>query len=230
MRTQVQWGLFLLAGVGFLIAAAGEAQARPSYGSDCAGCHTTARDNAIAVTDYDGMFNLDDVNLGSAVDRGLLKYYDVVRGNTLTLSFDVLDGSDNRYAVKLDGLLGGGVMNDVNNRLVYVADSSWFDQTDNTGETYYTKDAGDGESGIAWGGQPVSYTFDLFVDAATPLDTYDLVFGLAGRRTSSPGRNWYDEEHFYVRVLNAVPEPSSWVMMLSGLGLGLGLYWRRRKR
>ena len=196
-------------------------------GADCAGCHSGLRDNSIAVTNFDGLINLNDVNLATATDRGLLKYYEVVRGTTLTLSFDVLDGSNN-YAISLNGFDTGGVMNNVSNKLIYTPDSTWFAQTDgDTGLAYYTMDAGDGDSGIDWGGATTSYTFDLFVDGATPLDTYELQVGIGGRRTPTP-RSWFDNEFFYVRVVDAVPEPASWVMF-SGLGICTVWYWRRRK-
>ena len=71
MKTRVRWMLFLLGGVGFLIAAAGEAQARPSYGGSCRGCHGgTALVGLMTVTNEDGSENLDLINLLTATDRG----------------------------------------------------------------------------------------------------------------------------------------------------------------
>ncbi len=222
MRKRVKGGLLLLAGFGFLIAVANEAQAWPDSGANCAGCHRTARTDAMAVTNFDGMIDLDAVNLGTATDRGPLKYFDVVQGSTVTLSLDVLNGAD-LYAVKLNGLDGGGVMNDVNNKLIFSdandAGNPWTDQGG-----YFTKDAGNGFEGISWSGSTTSFTFDLFVDAATPLDTYDLEFAVAG---VEDGR-WNGSEHFYLNV-KAVPEPASWVLF-SCCGVGLMWYVRRRKR
>ncbi|GAG24550.1 unnamed protein product, partial [marine sediment metagenome] len=70
--------------------------------------------------------------------------------------------------------------------------------------------------------QPNPRIFDLFIPPGTGPGWYDLEYAVAG----SFGPLFYEDQHFYVKV---IPEPST--LMLLGLGLsGLGLFARRRRR
>lgn len=209
--------LIVLTGICLLMLRAEVASARPDYGSNCAACHDTDRDDAFAVTNYDALINLDSDNLVTAVDRGFLANFNVEAGSTVSLSLDVLNGA-NVYALSLSGFGGGGVMNDASNMLVFSGDSSWTDQGG-----YFTLDAGNGTDGIAWGGATATYSFDLFVDSSTPLDTYDLQFAIGG----TGGGLWSGVEHVYVTV---VPEPASWLLFTGLMSVGGAVwFWRRRK-
>ena len=137
---------------------------------------------------------------------------------------DVLDGAD-VYAVELKLLEKGGVLNNASNKLVYDPDPSWT-KLGTASVPYFIKDDGN-DGGILWTGSTASYTFDLSVDASTPLDVYDLEFAVALSSGGEPTR--YEDEHFYLHVVDAVPEPASWVMF-SGLGVCLVWCWRRRKQ
>ncbi len=211
MRMHVKWGLLLLAGGGFLIAAAGEVQANPTSGANCAGCHDEAdRPGAMELTNYDGMLSVDGVNGGTA-----LKYFEVARGSSVPLSLNVLNGAD-VYGVALNGLTDLGVINGT--ALDYVADDSGSWTARNRNGFYYYAGAFD------WNSE-TPFTFNLTVSDTSPLDTYELGFQVAGLESNM----WSGGERFYLRVVEAVPEPASWVLF-SGLGLGLVWYGRRRKR
>lgn len=225
MKMYVRWMLGLFAAGGILITMAGEAQARPSYGVSCRGCHGgTALPGLMTVTNFDGSINLDTINLPTATNRGEIKYYDVVRGNNVTLSMDVLDGAA-VYSVQLKLLEKGGVMNNSLNKLVYTPDSSWTPQG-TAAVPWFTKDGGN-DDGILWTGDVASYTFDLFVDATTPVDVYNLEFTVGLASDGEPTR--YGEEHFYLNVLQEIPEPSTWVLF-TGFGVCLAWYGYRRRR
>jgi hypothetical protein len=175
----------------------------------------------MTVTNADGTINLDALNLPTATDRGLIKYYDVVRGTSVALSMDVLDGAD-LYAPQQKRLEKGGVLNSASNLLVYTPDATWTPQG-TVAVPWFTKDGGN-NNGIAWTGNVASYIFSLFVNANTPVDVYDLEFTVAlASAAGEPTR--YGDEHFYLRV---VPEPSAW-MMISSLSACLGLCWRSRR-
>jgi hypothetical protein len=178
----------------------------------------------MTVTNPDGTINLDALNLPGATDRGLIKYYDVVRGNTVALSMDVLDGAE-VYAAQQKRLEKGGVLNNASNLLVYGPDATWTPQG-TAAVPYFTKDGGN-NNGIAWTGNIASYVFNLFVNASTPLDVYDLEFTVALASAGEPTR--YGDEHFYLRVLDAIPEPTS-LMLFASLGTCLALCWRPRNR
>ena len=212
MRLTGRWFLYSLAGVGILLVAVGDAFARPSYGLSCRGCHGgVSQPGLMSVTNPDGTIDLDAINLPTATDRGPLKYYDVVRGNSVALSMDVLDGAA-VYAPQQKRLEKGGVLNIASNLLVYTADVTWTPQG-TPAVPWFTKDGGN-DNGIAWTGSVASYVFNLFVDASTPVDVYDLEFTVAmADAAGEPSR--YGDQHFYLRVLGAVPEPSVMVLIAS---------------
>jgi hypothetical protein len=228
MKKCITWVLLLVAeGVVLLVAASNEAQAHPSFGANCAGCHggNNPLPDLMQVKDGTGMLNIDAINLPGATDRGLLKVFDVIPGNTVKLPMEVLDGAD-VYAVELKGLTTAAVLNDAANKLVWSAANDagnvWTQR--GTSTPYFTKDDGT-DNGIVWTAQTTPYEFDLFVDASTPMDVYDLTFAVALSAGGDPTR--YGEEHFYVR---AVPEPAAWTMLASSGIICLAWFWRRRNR
>ena len=152
------------------------------------------------VTDED---STDD--LGTQLDgktRGPLKTFVVdpgASGAVVTLSMQVVDGSD-EYAAQLKRLETGGQVNDQANLLSWSeandGGNTWTRHENNDPGPYFTKDNGS-NGGINWGGSPITYSFDLFVDPATPADFYDLEFALGGKE----GGRWYQDEHFYLQVI-----------------------------
>ena len=112
-------------------------------------------------------------------------------GETVALSVNVSDGG--QYALQLIGLDKGGQQNSTSNKLSYAADSTWTQQTN--GGLYYTL------SGTSNGVR----TFNLTINAGTPADVYDLIFGIGLKS----GGQWYQEEHFYVQVVDNTPPPAA---------------------
>jgi hypothetical protein len=76
----------------------------------------------------------------------------------------------------------------------YGADGSWIRYTSG-GEYFTTGTISDGSTGV--------YTFNLTVNADTPADVYDLVFGVGIKS----GGTLFQEEHFYVEVVGATAPP-----------------------
>ncbi len=167
---------------------AGTAHGKSEYGLNCAMCHasTTGR---IAVTGHD-----TTLDLGTQLDgqnRGALKTFVAGPGDTVALSVNVSDGGG-KYALQLIGLDKGGRQNSTSNKLSYAADSTWTQY--NSGGLYHTL------SGASNGVR----TFNLTINAGTPSDVYDLIFGI-GLKSSG---QWYQEEHFYLQVVDNTPPPA----------------------
>lgn len=206
---------------------AGSASAKPSFaitnGNSCRdSCHLSVETGRMQVTDADGV-----LDLGTQLDgktRGELKLFQVDPGSMVTLSMQVLNG-DAVFAVQLKRLETPGQLNDLANFMTWLDDNlqsnPWTRQED-TNPPYFTKDDGNN------GGLPASeagvFSFDLFVDAATPPDVYDLEFAVAGKTGAED--LFYQDEHFYLQV---VPEPgvgASALTMLATLAFVSGA--RRR--
>ena len=189
--------VFRLAGlvaVIYLASMSKVACAKPSFGANCANCHTNSQDGLMQVTDQDTV-----LDLGTQLDgntRGPLKTFEASPGDTVSLAMDVLNGAPG-YAVELKRLESGGQQNDLANKLVWTAANDASNRWVRRGDPpYFTKDNNNGA--IAWTGSPVTYTFDLLIDPNTPLDVYDLDFAIATEEFA------YDDEHFYLSV---VPGP-----------------------
>jgi hypothetical protein len=210
--------LVLCVTVGLVLAtAANVAHATPNRGDSCMNCHSNEEEGRMEVSGTEELLDLETQLDGN--QRGPLKTFTVTPGDTVSLEMTVLDGSLH-YAVQLKRLETGGQKYSQDNKL---------DWTDANGPenvwqewgapTYYTKGAGEaGTSGIPWDGTQMTYVFNMTLDAATPIDVYDLEFAVA------TGGFAYQDEHFY---LNVVPEPSA--VVLAGLGLLGLLAWRRRR-
>ena len=184
--------------------------AKPDFGRDCKGCHGiieggTEDSSVIDVFDHDTVIDL------AADTRGELKVFQVAQGGTRTLSVEILGDSNSlplssfdTYAVQLKrfevlGVENGGV-------LTYTPDGTWFFQTGteepNLLAPYFTDPE---DRGFFWGFGPTAFTFDITVDANTPVDYYDLEFAVAGRLDSDDSP-FYGDEHFYLQV---IPEPTT---------------------
>ena len=167
---------------------AGTAHGKPDWGLTCASCHAPTS-GRIAVTGHD-----TTLDVGTQLDgqnRGALKTFVAGPGDTIALSVDVSDGGG-KYALQLIGLDKGGQQNSTSNKLSYAADSTWTQY--NIGGLYYTL------SGTSNGVR----TFNLTINAGTPPDVYDLIFAIALKS----GGEWYQEEHFYVQVVDNTPPPA----------------------
>jgi hypothetical protein len=212
--------VFFLAGL-VVIATSGVTQARPSFGNSCKDCHGGG-------VGTPGLMEVDPtgelLDLGTQLDgkeRGFLNLYTVTPGSEVTLSATAIDG-DVLYAVQLKRLETGGQLNDVNNTL----DGHWTDLTGWSpyGASPWLVDDDGADGGLDGNLTPLGHSITLFIDATTPLDVYDLEFALA--RTNGQGGfgslSGYGDEHFYLEVVSAVPEPAS--ASLAGLAL-IGLVW-----
>jgi hypothetical protein len=156
--------------------------------------------------------------------RGPLATWDVVPGNTVTVSMDVVSlaslSANPRYSLQFKRLEVGAQKYSLNNFLVWSnanpAESGWVKY----GETkpYFCKDLASGETG--------NFTFDLHVGESTPVDFYNLEFAVGGidddpLNPTGPKRLWYTDEHFYVAVLSPslLTSPAvTWDAALMGLG------------
>ncbi len=212
--------------LGLLLTLGSVAQAKPSWGVSCKGCHgagEVSRPGALEVTG-EGMLDLGALNVPNPT-RGLIPFFTVAPGGSVDLTMNVLDGSD-VFAVEIKRFEKAGVLGpvDVDFLTGYGADAGWVAQDDG-GTAYFTST---GDTGDAWGGATVPHTFTLTVDANTPLNTYDLEYAVAGLGDPDPGLGrsgrFYGDQHFYLQV---VPEPST--LALLGLA-GLGLCFLKRQR
>ncbi len=210
-------------------------QARPGYGGNadsCKGCHGSGgqsnRPGALEVTG-EGLLNLDDLN-GTNSDRGDLQFFSVEPGGSIDLTMNVLDGTD-VYAVQIKRFGEAGVLDPAgSNFLTGYADdsaSTWYalEPASGPADTFFTNIPGFG-TGTAWTGEPDDpYAFTLTLDANTQVDTYDLQYAVAGRTDGYV--NFYEDQHFYVVVSEAIPEPST-LVLLGMASLGLCCLKRRR--
>jgi hypothetical protein len=142
------------------------------------------------------------MDIGTQIDgniRGPLKTFQAAPGKIVTLSVNVLDGN-NTFAVQLKDFEKSGRLNDSANRLIWTEANGpgnvWTRQ-EMGNPPYFTKDNGN-NGGISGAVTPATYSFDLLIESGTPLDVYELVFAVPGRRTSF-GRV-YQEERFYLEV------------------------------
>ena len=204
----------------------GVAAAKPSFaisnGNSCKdtpSCHTTVETGRMQVIGTDGVLDLVTQLDGNV--RGALQLFRVDPGNTVTLSMKVLNGDD-VFAVQFKRLEKPGQLNDLANFMTWMEDNlpsnPWTLQGGAT-NPYFTKDNGN-NGGLA-GSAAGPFSFDLFVDAATPPDVYDLEVAVAGTTGGGEVR-YYQDEHFYLEV---VPEPAagaSAMAMLAALGVVFG--------
>ena len=182
------------------------------------GCHSTVVSDRMDVVDSDEMVDLDTQLDGS--QRGPLDTFWVDAGSTVTLSMEVLDGRDG-FAVQLKRLEKHGQEISVNNFLIWMEGNlpaNVWTRRENQNPPYFTKD--DGSNGGLPSQDAGVFSFDLFVDASTPPDFYDLEFALAG----DDGDLWYQDQHFYVQV----PEPSATLLGAVAMSAIAGLCRVRR--
>jgi hypothetical protein len=176
-------------------------QGRPSFATsrnnNCAACHTSAATGKLEVAGEDSLTDLGTQLDGSV--RGPLKTFKAVPGQIVTLALRVLDGRD-RFAVQIKDFEKRGRRSDASHLLIWSpandTDNVWTRQ-EVTNPPYFTKDNG-ANGGLPGSVAPITYTFDLLVEPGTPLDVYELVFAVAGRR----GARVYQEERFYLEVLS----------------------------
>jgi hypothetical protein len=221
--------MLFLAGL-VIVATTGIAEARPSFGNSCQGCHGGGVSTpGLMEVDSTGAF-LDLGTQLDGMDRGELKLYTVTPGSEVTLSATAIDG-DVLYAVQLKRLETGGQLNNVANTL----DGHWTDVTGWSpyGAPPWLVDDDGADGGLDGTLTPIGHSITLFIDATTPFDVYDLEFALA--RTDGSGGfgslSGYGDEHFYLQVVERVPEPTSATLaVLALVGLGWSASRRRNRR
>jgi len=200
------------------------AQAKPGWGVSCKGCHGTAgeanRPGALEVLG-EGLLDLGDGNRNDGKNRGEIPFFTVEPGGSIDLTMNVLDGSD-VYSVELKRLDIAAVLGlaDTDYLTGFAPDGDWFELGV---EPYYATTGGNAD-GIDWTSGPVGFTYTLGIDALTPENVYDLEFAVAGLGAPS---KFYDDQHFYLVVANAIPEPGT--IALAGLGI-IGIFASRMKR
>jgi hypothetical protein len=163
---------FVTGVLGFLPCAA---MAHVNSGSNCASCHSTAR-NGMTMTGSHSVTN---------VGSGLRKVFQVLPGATVDLGIQVTDGHSS-YGLAVVSLDDGGIANSAN-KLSYQADTSWTKRS-----SYYS--VGPSSSNKSW-------TFRLAVRTGTPHDLYRARIRMAG----TGGGRWNQEESFYIQVLKPTP-------------------------
>jgi hypothetical protein len=201
MKVRTTW-VILIVNV-LIIALVGKVQGRPSFATsrdnNCNACHSSEVTGRMEVIGEDSLTNLR-IQLDGNV-RGPLKTYQVAPGQVVTLSLNVIDGSD-RFAVQIKEFENPARRNDSSNLLIWSpvndADNIWTRQ-EVSNPPYFTKDNGN-NNGISGSVSPITYTFDILIESGTPVDVYELVFAVPGR-TNSIGLV-YQEEHFYIEVLS----------------------------
>ena len=113
-----------------------------------------------------------------------LKTFRVAPGNTVTLSIEVLNGSD-RFAVQIKNFDNGAKKNSPDNMLFWIADNeadnAWTRRQRGNQQPYFTKHA-PGDNGIPNSVTPITSHFSLFVDVDTALHVSALTFPTADRR------------------------------------------------
>lgn len=213
MSTGLRWSGLCVA---IALASAPSSHANPSFATGNAnscreGCHVDVQTDRMAVVDFD-----TTLDLGTQLDgrmRGPLPTFQTLAGQTVTLSLEVLNGSD-VFAVQFKRLEFSGQRDSTDHFLVWedanTLANAWTRQ-EVTNPPYFTKD--NGTNGGLDGSEAGVFTFDLFVDETTPPDVYDLEFAVAGVFATE----WYQDRHFYVEV---VPEPET-VPGIAAAGLAL---------
>ena len=157
--------------------------------NNCAACHKSIRTDMMRVTPQSLT-----IDLGTQLDgtsRGALNAFQVEPGGTVNLSMDLMYGSG-KWAAQLKQLAKGGQALDLANTLVWSQSGNTGWRSYGTADPYFT-------TSINSSTTAKTLTFALTIDAATPADTYDLVFAVAGKS----GSLYYQEEHFYLQVVGA---------------------------
>ena len=210
-------------GFAFVAGWAGVAAAKPSFATtnnnSCRdNCHVNVETGRMQVIGGDGLLDLG-TQLGGQT-RGPLTVFNVEPGNTVTLTMEVLNG-DALFAVQLKRLEQPGQLVSLSNFMTWLEanlEANPWTRQEVENPPYFTKDNGVDEG--LFGNEAGPFSFDLFVDAATPPDVYDLEFAVAGVGLGE--QLYYQDQHFYVQV---VPEPAigaSALAMVAALGAVAG--------
>ena len=185
--------VYLTAALGLTVCLANPATAEPVWGSNCLSCHNVMLSNVIFIVDADAMVDPDESGTG-APDRGILDVFRTPRGVTTNLEAVVVGlAPDDTYAVEIKRFRPAGVEN--GGTLNYTGDCEWPEWGESA--HYYS------EPYVAyrWGADPTDFAFGLDVQADADHDYYDLVFAVAGQ-IKETGELFYDEQHFYVQVVD----------------------------
>ncbi|MHB9081702.1 MAG: PEP-CTERM sorting domain-containing protein [Pirellulaceae bacterium] len=108
------------------------------------------------------------------------------------------------------------------NKLQFTPPAGWTADTSFSGTVQYYYYSPPGSGGVNPASSAGTITYDMAVLAATPSDYYTLTFQTAGGL-----EDWSESDAFVLHVVDAVPEPSTFLLM--GFGVVGLLVWRRRK-
>jgi len=212
--------------VGLVVATSGVADAEPTFGNGhCSDCHTSLTpDDALDMTSATTADPAQwDDGFGNSGGRGPLPSFVVAPGGTVALT-GLRTGDDpgsnaalNMYRWFKNGNTGSPLAPHI---VAGSGSPDWTETSDGDGPYFYQYVQ------LERG----AFSFDLTVDAATPLGIYDLETYLAGSKflpgggVNAFGDKWQTGQHYYLEV---VPEPGS--IALLGLA-GLGLFAVRRRK
>ncbi len=177
-------------------------QGRPDYavssGNNCSACHTSTVSGRMEISGTDLLTDLAIQLDGQA--QGPLKTFRVSPGQILTVPIRVLNGSD-KFAIQIKGFEKKALRHDTFHGLIWSPansdDNHWTKQQKNN-PPYFTKDNG-ANGGLTGSPESSTYFFDLLIEPNTPLDIYELVAAVPGKRN---GVKVYQEERFYLEVLS----------------------------
>lgn len=165
----------------------GSATSKPN--NSCASCHSSIRTDRMRVTPQVLMIDLGTQLDGSTL--GTLNTFPTEPGSTVVLSMDVLNGSGD-WSAQLKQMEKGGQEIALTNNLTW-------SQSGNPGWSSYGSSTPYLATSVRKNTAAETLTVSFTVDAATPADTYDLVFAIAGKSSGL----YYQEEHFYLEVAAA---------------------------
>ncbi len=161
-----------------------DAYAKPGFGGNCADCHSSQAGH-MTVSGNSGLAN-------PAGGIGELKRFVAEAGASALLTINVTNGAD-KYNVVVRGVDGAGVTN-AGNILDGTPDPTW---TSRYSGTLFTALSSNGAS---WTGAK-SWSFNLGVPAATPLDFYILSLETVGKS----GSEWMQTEQVYLQIIASPP-------------------------
>ena len=194
---RIRLPLVVLVSIELLLSMEQSAFALPTYGANCASCHTGGAQGTITITGNDTTANPTEAC--SVADQGVQSVFVVTQGSSRALTATLAGlSTGTNYALVVKGFESDAVHNC--GVLAYSDDPAW-NKRSTSPPVYYTQPLS--TLFYTW---PASstFSFNLVAGAGTPVDHYDLIFATAGMTPS--GTLFYTQHHLYVQVVApAVP-------------------------